>query len=221
MVKTAILIGGYARAGKSTTMAYLAQNIATFGMSSKLTEHVKLLTPYLAQYEFKSDETKALSFPPSTAYVTTVQIDRALKALGFPLDYWQIFEIYKDYHQRFVGKYELSLRDICIAVAESTRKVLPNIYVDLVLRCLRDSELVAIETIGGKECDYLYQQLKTLGYTVTGQNIRRKTELAGVDIRELIKDTQCDKLLFDVQNNYDVSFLEDYLDSVIGSIRNK
>lgn len=221
MVKTAILIGGYARAGKSTAMTYLGQSIPTFGMSLKLAEHVKLLIPYLAQYDFTSNDAKALSFPCSTAYVTTVQIDRALKALGFPLDYWQIFEIYKDYHQRFVGKYELSLRDICIAVAESTRKVLPNIYVDLVLRSLHDSELVAIETIGGKECDYLYQQLKTLEYTVVGQNIRRESELAGVDIRELINETQCDKLLFDVQNNYDVSFLTDYLDSVIGSIRNK
>lgn len=221
MVKTAILIGGYARAGKSTAMAYLSQNMPTFGMSSKLAEHVKLLIPYLAQYDFKADKTKALSFPPSTAYITTVQIDRALGALGFHSDYWQIFEIYKDYHQRFVGKDELSLRDICIAVAESTRKILPNIYVDLVLRDLGDLELVAIETIGGKECDYLYQQLKTLGYTVIGQNIRRKTELAGADIRELINETQCDKLLFDVHNDYHVSLLEDYLNSVIGSVRNK
>lgn len=218
MVKTAILIGGFSRAGKSTTMTYLAQNVPTFGMSSKLAEHVKLLIPYLAQYDFTTDEAKAMAFPPSTAYITTVQIDRALTVLGFHLDYWQIFEIYKDYHQRFVGKAELSLRDICIAVAESTRKVLPNIYVDLVLRSLNDLQLVAIETIGGKECDYLYQQLKILGYTVIGQNIRRKTELAGVDIRELVKDTQCDRLLFDAHNNYDVSFLEDYLNSVIASI---
>ncbi|MGL5074479.1 MAG: hypothetical protein ACRDBG_01380 [Waterburya sp.] len=221
MVKTAIIIGGYARAGKSTAMTYLAQSISTFGMSSKLAEHVKLLIPYLAQYDFTTDDTKGLSFPPSTAYITTVQIDRTLEKLGFNLDYWQLFEIYKDYHQRFVGKYELTLRDICIAVAESTRKILPNIYVDLVLGSLGEVELLAIETIGGKECDYLYQRLKTLRYTVVGQNIRRKTELAGVDIRELINDTQCDKLLFDVHNDYHVSLLEDYLNSVLGSVRDK
>ncbi len=219
MVKTAILIGGYARAGKSTAMTHLSQSIPTFGMSLKLAEHVKLLIPYLSQYDFKSDEVKALSFPPSTAYITTVQIDRALGVLGFSLDYWAIFEIYKNYHQRFVGKDELSLRDICIAVAESTRKILPNIYVDLVLRDLKDLQLVAIETIGGKECDYLYQQLKTLGYAVIGQNIRRKSELADVDIRELINTTQCDRLLFDFYNDYHISFLDDYLNSVIGSIR--
>ncbi|MGL5079686.1 MAG: hypothetical protein ACRDBG_28140 [Waterburya sp.] len=221
MVKTAILIGGYARAGKSTAMTYLAQSIPTFGMSLKLAEHVKLLIPYLAQYDFTTKDTKALGFPPSTAYVTTVQIDRALKSLGSHLDYWQIFEIYKDHHQRLVGEDELSLRDICIAVAESTRKILPSIYVDLVLQDLGDLELVAIETIGGKECDYLYRQLKTLGYSVIGQNIRRKTELVGVDIRELINNTQCDKLLFDAHNDYDISFLEDYLNSVVGSVRNK
>lgn len=221
MVKTAILIGGFARAGKDLALQHLGQSIPAFSMSRELAKHVKLLIPYLAQLDFTSDAAKARSFPCSTAYVTTVQIDRSLSLLGYNLDYWQVFEIYKNYHQRFVGKVELTIRDICIAVAESTRTIYPNIYVDLVLRQTLDQDLIAIETIGGTECDYLYSALKAKGYIVVGQNIRRKTELAGVDIRELIKKTQCDEQAFDIHNNHEPEFLYDNLNSVLHSIRHQ
>lgn len=221
MVKTAILIGGYAKSGKSTAMTHLQQSLPTFSTSQALTKHVKLLIPYLAQFDFTSDHTKAMVFPPSTAYVTHNRLMTVLDFLGYDLDFWQAADISRDYYNRLRGKSELTIRDICIVIAESTRLIYPNIYVDLVLSQTLDHELLAIETIGGEECRYLYSALKAKGYTVIAQNIRRKTELVGVDIRELIKDAQCDRLLYDVHNNYDISFLTDYLDSLVGSIRHQ
>jgi hypothetical protein len=220
-MKTAILIGGYARSGKSSALSHLQQTLPIHSTSQELSRHVKILIPYLEKLDFTSDTAKALTFPVSTAYVTTAQIYRALTDLGHKPDYCELFEIYKNHHQRLSGKTELTIRDICIAVAESTRLIYPDIYVDLVLRQTSGLNLVAMETIGGKECSYMYSELKSLGYRVIGQNIRRKTELAGVDIRELIKDAQCDILNRDIHNNHSKKYLADELDSIILSIRDE
>lgn len=221
MVKTAILLGGYARSGKSTAMRYLGESIPTVSTSQELIKHVKLLIPYLSQFDFTSDEAKAMLFPASTAYVTTLQMGKSLAALGYPLDYYYIFDIYKYYYLMLKGKLEISIRDICISVAESTRLAYPNIYVDLALKQTLDHNLIVVETTGGKESDHLYRELKTKGYQVVGQNIRRKTELAGVDIRELIKFNQCDILNRDIHNNHSKKYLIDELDLIILSIRDE
>ena len=198
ITKTAYLIGGYARAGKSTVIRSLkTRGKKTYSTSCQLGEHAKLLFNVIPhELDLTSLSAKGVSWRRSDLDLCVSKVLEALKTLGFNLPSIDGDFIAFDYHRRLGCKGFYSTREVLIAVAESHRTRLPNMYVDMMLKYVDLLESsIYLETIGGKECDYLVEQLRRKGFNIKGINVRSHYEKAGVDIRKLITLDQCDELI--------------------------
>lgn len=195
-MKTAYLIGGYARSGKSTMMSLLSDlGKNTVSTSRILATHAKALFPDLLGYiDCTTDSAKAMSWDTYLIDLESRWVQDVLKSLGYATSDYQCMLIVDDFYARLGGSPKVTLRQLMVAVAESHRMIFPDIYVDLTLNAAKQCPVVYIETIGGKELYSMTNTLKSEGYHIIGLNIRAESEQAGIDIRELIRVDQCDEL---------------------------
>jgi hypothetical protein len=153
--KKIVVIAGYARAGKTTSLGMLEQ-LGYEAISTSLVLHKQTQKLY---YQLCGRD-----------------LDTGNKQTAFQL------------HSTGNKTAHFSMRDLLIAVAESTREFDPSFYVKEAIRCVKESEshLVALETIGGEEWLETARLLQELGLEFSAYNIRSPYECKGVDIRELI-----------------------------------
>ena len=196
-MKTAYLIGGYARSGKSTMMSLIKQMGGnTFSTSKTLADHTKMLFPDLiGLVNCTTDSAKAMAWDINLIELDAAWVQSVLADYGYSPAPRECELIVADFYARLGSKLALTLREILIAVAESHRIIFPHIYAAITLDKIGTLDTIYLETIGGKELDGIVEELRDQRYRIVGVNVRAKTESASVDIRELIRRNQCDKLL--------------------------
>lgn len=194
--KTAYLIGGYARSGKSTMMSLLRTlDKKTFSTSETLAGHTRLLFPDLIAYlDCTTDSAKAMSWDAHLIELDTSWVKETLKFLKFAASEYHCAHIVDDFYARLGASPKVTLRQIMIAVAESHRTIFPDIYVTTTLDKATQHPVIYIETIGGQELDTMVEILTSESYNIVGLNMRSESEQPGVDIRELICVYQCNTL---------------------------
>ena len=155
--KKIILIGGYARSGKSSSITILEQ------------QGWKIISSSRMIHEFA--QRLILMFT-----------GRAI-----------------DTHDKEITFLDMLIRDFLIKLAEDvmmpvfTRAVFTAPMAALAANSPHD--LIAIETYGGVEYDFLSKYLRLEGLTWQNYNIRRQTEEPGIDLRRLLPGG------IDIENN--------------------
>lgn len=166
-IETIVFLGGYARSGKTTALSYFkSQGIPTFSTSDILHQQASTMFEMLSSNAKRYPGTKGLSQDKGAEVTINVKTGCGSTSLEIAP----------------------SMRDILIAVAESTRTLDPNFYVQQVVkqvRCCKEGKLAIVETVGGSEFEALIGTLEA-DYTSYYLNIRREGELKGVDIRKLL-----------------------------------
>lgn len=196
-MKVAYLIGGYARSGKSTMMSLIKQMGGnTFSTSKTLAEYAKTLFPDLiGLVDCTTDSAKAMVWDSDLIELSAAWVQDILAAHGYLTDITHCEIIVDDFYRRLGAAENITLRQLMIATAESHRIIFPNIFSELMLDKIGTLDTVYLETIGGRELDWLVKELHSIQYRLVGVNNRAETECAGVDIRELIHHDQCDYLI--------------------------
>jgi hypothetical protein len=196
-MKTAYLIGGYARSGKTTMMSLIKQMGGnTFSTSKTLAEYAKTLFPDLiGLVDCTTDSAKAMTWDFNLIELSAAWVQDTLMAHGYQTDRTRCEIIVDDFYRRLGAAERVTLRQLMIAAAESHRIIFPNLFAELMLDKIGTLDTVYLETIGGRELDALVKELRSMQYRLVGVNNRSKTEQAGVDIRELIRPDQCNYLM--------------------------
>lgn len=164
-IETIVFLGGYARSGKTTALSYFkSQGIPTFSTSDILHQQASIMFDILGTDAKRYPGTKDLSKDKDAELMVSVKTgDTSFKVAP-------------------------SMRDILIAIAESTRSLVPDFYVQQLVEEIYRYEgvsLAIVETVGGSEFGYIQEYLED-DYTTYSLNIRREGELEGVDIRQLL-----------------------------------
>jgi hypothetical protein len=169
MNKWILVIGGYANSGKSTSIEHLSKLVPVLSTSEKLYDVTADILINVLGFSYTKEEMKEI-----------LKNGKAAKILMF--------------NSHEVPAYlDISVRDLLIMIAEKC--IVNNLgrqaFSGSVINDIpEDSQIVAIESIGGEEYKHLKALAEYKGFNVLPINIRSSGELKGVDIRELLPNAK-------------------------------